>query len=95
MDTSSELKKKLKRDFSSLKKIKDISSIQNHPGKNNFFQTSVCINTEMVLSISVIPEVASMCHTGFGQPKWSKIIIFSSGSSHPVPLYAECERVCK
>ena len=38
--------------------ICDISSVQNHSGKINFFQSSVYINTEMVLSISVLPEVA-------------------------------------
>ncbi len=37
----------------------DLSSLQNQVGKSNFFQTSVYINTEMVLSIDVLPEVAS------------------------------------
>jgi FkbH-like protein len=37
----------------------DLSSIQNQIGKNNFFQTSIYINTEMVLSIDVLPKVAS------------------------------------
>lgn len=37
----------------------DISSIQNRVGKNTFFQTSVYINTEMVLSLDVLPEIAS------------------------------------
>lgn len=37
----------------------DLSSIQNQVGKTNFFQTSVYINTEMVLSIDVLPKVAS------------------------------------
>jgi FkbH-like protein len=37
----------------------DLSSIQNLVGKNNFFQTSVYINTEMVLSIDVLPKVAA------------------------------------
>jgi FkbH-like protein len=38
--------------------ICDISSIQNQTGKGNFFQSSVYINTEMVLSLSVLPAVA-------------------------------------
>ena len=37
----------------------DLSSIQNQVGKTNFFQTSIYINTEMVLSIDVLPWVAS------------------------------------
>jgi len=37
----------------------DLSSIQNQVGKANFFQTSIYINTEMVLSIDVLPKVAS------------------------------------
>lgn len=37
----------------------DISSIQNRVGKRTFFQTSVYINTEMVLSLDVLPEIAS------------------------------------
>ncbi|PWA04051.1 HAD-IIIC family phosphatase [Flavobacterium psychrotolerans] len=37
----------------------DLSSIQNQVGKSNFFQTSVYINTEMVLSIDVLPKVAT------------------------------------
>ena len=37
----------------------DLSSLQNQVGKTNFFQTSVYINTEMVLSIDILPEVAS------------------------------------
>lgn len=37
----------------------DISSIQNQVGKENFFQPSIYINTEMVLSIDVLPIVAS------------------------------------
>lgn len=36
----------------------DLSTIQNQIGKPNFFQTSIYINTEMVLSIDVIPKVA-------------------------------------
>jgi HAD superfamily phosphatase (TIGR01681 family) len=36
----------------------DISSIQNHTGKTAFFQTSVYINTEMVLSLDAVPLVA-------------------------------------
>ena len=37
----------------------DISSLQNQFGKTSFFHTSVYINTEMVLSIDILPEVAS------------------------------------
>jgi len=37
----------------------DISSIQNQFGKHIFFQPSVYINTEMVLSIDILPEIAS------------------------------------
>lgn len=37
----------------------DLSSIQNQVGKAIFFQTSVYINTEMVLSIDVLPKIAS------------------------------------
>ena len=37
----------------------DISSVQNQVGKENLFHTSVYINTEMVLSIDVLPKVAS------------------------------------
>ncbi len=36
----------------------DISSVQNEIGKAQFFQPSVYINTEMVLSIDVLPKVA-------------------------------------
>lgn len=36
----------------------DISSIQNQIGKSFLFQTSIYINTEMVLSIDVLPMVA-------------------------------------
>ena len=39
--------------------ICDISSIQNRLGKATFFQTSVYINTEMVLSIDILPWVAA------------------------------------
>ena len=46
-----------------LKKINlylcDISSIQNQVGKLNFFRPSLYINTEMVLSIDVLPRVAT------------------------------------
>lgn len=38
----------------------DISSIQNRLGKVTFFHTSVYINTEMTLSIDILPEVASV-----------------------------------
>lgn len=37
----------------------DISIIQNHIGKANFFHPSIYVNTEMVLSIGVLPLVAS------------------------------------
>jgi FkbH-like protein len=37
----------------------DISSVQNQVGKAGMFQTSVYINTEMVLSIDVLPLVAA------------------------------------
>jgi FkbH-like protein len=37
----------------------DISTIQNQIGKSDFFQSSVYINTEMVLSIEVLPYLAS------------------------------------
>jgi FkbH-like protein len=36
----------------------DISAIQNLVGKRAFFQSSVYINTEMVLSIDVLPQIA-------------------------------------
>ncbi|MBL0359237.1 MAG: HAD family hydrolase [Chitinophagaceae bacterium] len=38
--------------------ICDIASIQNQFGKNTFFQSSIYVNTEMVLSMDIIPEVA-------------------------------------
>ena len=37
----------------------DISSIQNLIGKNNFFQPSIYINTEMVLSLDALPLIAA------------------------------------
>jgi len=37
----------------------DLSTIQNQVGKPRFFQPSVYINTEMVLSIEVLPRIAS------------------------------------
>lgn len=37
----------------------DISSIQNQVGKQNFFQPSIYISTEMIFSIDVLPKVAS------------------------------------
>ncbi|MFT6842495.1 MAG: FkbH-like protein [Psychroserpens sp.] len=37
----------------------DISSIQNQVGKLNFFQPSIYISTEMVLSIDVLPRIAA------------------------------------
>lgn len=39
--------------------LADLSSIQNEAGKATIFQTSVYINTEMVLSIDVLPQVAA------------------------------------
>ena len=36
----------------------DLSSIQNQAGKANCFQPALYINTEMVLSVDVLPEVA-------------------------------------
>jgi len=39
--------------------ICDISSIQNQVGKLNFFQPSIYVSTEMVLSIDVLPKVAA------------------------------------
>jgi FkbH-like protein len=37
----------------------DLATIQNQIGKNNFFQTSIYINTEMVLSLDVLPAIAT------------------------------------
>ena len=37
----------------------DLSSVHNRVGKTLFFQPSIYINTEMVLSIDILPEVAS------------------------------------
>lgn len=39
--------------------ICDLSSIQNELGKSNFFQPSIYVNTEMVLSLTALPYVAS------------------------------------
>lgn len=39
--------------------ICDLSSIQNRIGRNKIFQPSIYINTEMVLSIDALPEIAS------------------------------------
>jgi FkbH-like protein len=39
--------------------ISDLSSIQNQIGKENLFQPSVYINTEMVLSIQSLPHLAA------------------------------------
>lgn len=36
----------------------DLSSLQNWHGKNTFFHSSVYVNTEMVLSLDVLPSVA-------------------------------------
>jgi FkbH-like protein len=38
--------------------ICDISSVQNRIGKTSLFQSSIYVNTEMVLSVEAIPEVA-------------------------------------
>ena len=37
----------------------DISTIQNQIGKLNFFQPSVYVNTDMVISIDALPKIAS------------------------------------
>jgi FkbH-like protein len=37
----------------------DLSSVQNRVGRNTMFQPSIYINTEMVLSIEVLPEIAA------------------------------------
>jgi FkbH-like protein len=39
--------------------ICDISTIQNHVGKAVFYSPSIYVNSEMVLSIDVLPEIAS------------------------------------
>lgn len=39
--------------------ICDLSSIQNRIGRTNFFEPSIYISTEMVLSIPALPEVAA------------------------------------
>ena len=39
--------------------ICDISTIQNRVGKSSFFQPSIYINTEMVISLEVLPLIAS------------------------------------
>jgi FkbH-like protein len=39
--------------------ICDISTIQNQIGKSKFFQSSIYINTEMVMSLDVLPLIAS------------------------------------
>lgn len=39
--------------------ICDISSVQNMIGKSNFFQPSIYVNTEMVLSLDALPLVAA------------------------------------
>ncbi len=38
--------------------ICDLSSIQNRVGRQTFFQPSIYINTDMVLSMDVLPEIA-------------------------------------
>ncbi len=55
----------------------DLSTIQNQIGKSNFFQTSVYINTEMVLSIDALPYVASRTLDVIGalQGKFKKCVI--------------------
>jgi len=37
----------------------DLSSVQNRVGRNTLFQPSIYINTEMVLSIDALPEIAA------------------------------------
>lgn len=37
----------------------DLSSVQNEIGKSNFFQPSLYINTDMVLSLDVLPKIAA------------------------------------
>jgi FkbH-like protein len=39
--------------------ICDISTLQNSIGKNSFFQPSIYINTEMVLSLDALPSIAA------------------------------------
>lgn len=39
--------------------ICDLSSVQNRIGKTNLFQASIYVNTEMVLSLDALPEIAS------------------------------------
>lgn len=39
--------------------LTDLSAVQNRLGKYTFFQPSIYINTEMVLSIDVLPEIAA------------------------------------
>lgn len=55
----------------------DLSSVQNHVGKPRFFQPSVYINTEMVLSLDVLPRIASktidLINTLYG--KFKKCVI--------------------
>lgn len=38
----------------------DLSSIQNQIGKANFFQSSIYVNSGMVLSVDILPQVASI-----------------------------------
>jgi len=38
----------------------DLSTIQNQTGKSVFFQPSIYVNTEMILSIDVLPKVAKI-----------------------------------
>lgn len=39
--------------------ICNLSSVQNHHGKHTFFQPSVYINSDMVLSVDILPETAA------------------------------------
>jgi FkbH-like protein len=39
--------------------ICDLSTLQNQFGKNTIFQSSIYINTEMVLSLDILPELAA------------------------------------
>ena len=55
----------------------DLSTIQNSVGKSNIFHPSIYINTEMVLSIDVLPDVASKTIDIVGalQGKFKKCIV--------------------
>ncbi|TNE54214.1 MAG: HAD-IIIC family phosphatase [Bacteroidetes bacterium] len=57
--------------------ICDMSSIQNRIGKERLFQASIYVNTEMVLSIDALPEVAAKTVSIIGafQGKMNKCLI--------------------